>query len=565
MAVSKEIKDKLEKIIPTLNEDEKAQLIQDIKNKDITKWVGISDKMPKGLGTARFFIKNIGSRDPQEQVEILNTKYGNEYDFKLQNGTVLAKNKKDYQYGLLDPSGFDWRDITDVAYDVGSGAIEAGLTGLAAASSGLATMGVGAIPAAAATSGLVSAGSEALRQEVGKLTGFKKDVSGKDIAIAGGSGAIAPLAVKGVQKLSPAIIASITNTNPELVKTYLTQQPALKKMFSQRQPEFASELVEDITKSIRSQKDKLGKQVSNELEKTGKKIDISDARAIIDENIQKLTKEKSYGDVSDDVINEQIENLKEMRNLFGSNVNTRPSAALKAQQLIKDKADYVRTPQSAFATLSPTKDIAQGENAGIARDVYNKLNDIFEETTSGASKTAKDAYKNYLKITKLPSKNLQEPQKLVKAFTDPLDENKRYLSETIDMLDELTPNSNLKQKAINVATESFFKKPKYRSPITASGILGTLKQNIPAAAGGLVGYGVGNMASDDLGSMGKIAPWVGLGLGAATGNVFASPAMTKNYLDAILAYQSSPQFVQQYSPYVASELLESGANNIIRR
>jgi len=108
----------------------------------------------------------------------------------------------------LDPEGFDWQDMTDLIGEI-PGFVGATLGGIAAApaatAAGLASGGPGALAVESAAVGGGSAIGEAVREATGVATGVEPGLSGKQIAIAGGAGAIAPIGAKLVAPITRAI------------------------------------------------------------------------------------------------------------------------------------------------------------------------------------------------------------------------------------------------------------------------------------------------------------------------------------------------------------------------
>lgn len=150
----------------------------------------VINEMPEGL-EGRFVYKNFGA-DPVASFNYLQ-KENPDFELKTdKSGEVLARKRGTKVWGRLDPKGFDWRDITDVAYDVPAAVAQGAVTaasGIAGAPAG----GIGAIPAAMAGSAVSGAGLEALRQAFGRGAGIEDNFSGQDVGIALGAGAVSPL------------------------------------------------------------------------------------------------------------------------------------------------------------------------------------------------------------------------------------------------------------------------------------------------------------------------------------------------------------------------------------
>ena len=98
----------------------------------------ILNEMPEGF-EGRFTAKNFGG-DP---AAIFNYLQKQNPDFELKtdkSGEILARRRGAKDWGRMDPKGFDWRDLTDVAYDVpaavaqGAATAASGVAGAAASS-----------------------------------------------------------------------------------------------------------------------------------------------------------------------------------------------------------------------------------------------------------------------------------------------------------------------------------------------------------------------------------------------------------------------------------------------
>lgn len=149
----------------------------------------VVNEMPEGL-EGRFVYKNFGA-DPVAAFNYLQ-KVNPDFELKKdKDGEVLARKKGTTNWGRLDPKGFDWRDLTDIAYDVPASLAQAAATA-AAGIAGAPAGGIGAIPAAMAGSAASGAALEGLRQGIGSYF-IGDNMSAQDIGIAGAAGAVSPL------------------------------------------------------------------------------------------------------------------------------------------------------------------------------------------------------------------------------------------------------------------------------------------------------------------------------------------------------------------------------------
>lgn len=157
----------------------------------------VLNEMPEGL-SGRFTYKNFGA-NPEASFNFLQKENPGFEMKKDKDGEVLARKRGAKDWGRLDPKGFDWRDLTDVLYDVPAGIAQGtataagGVAGGIAAAPTLVGAPVGAIAGASAAGSSSGVALEGLRQGIGKMMGIDENFSGQDLGIAGASGAVSPL------------------------------------------------------------------------------------------------------------------------------------------------------------------------------------------------------------------------------------------------------------------------------------------------------------------------------------------------------------------------------------
>lgn len=135
----------------------------------------------------RAIIKNF-SQSPKVSQMYLTKKYPNA-DVKLsKDGQIMFKRKNEKEYKVLDPSGFDWQDLTDVGFDVASG-IGEGASTIAGGMLGAGAGPVGAVAGGVAAGGAAAGASEALRQKLGQALGLPQEIDSGDVATSAGFGA----------------------------------------------------------------------------------------------------------------------------------------------------------------------------------------------------------------------------------------------------------------------------------------------------------------------------------------------------------------------------------------
>lgn len=134
--------------------------------------------------TERMAVKNLGT-DPMSSIGYLKSRHPDMEFGQDENGDITARATGEKDWRKLDPSTLEWKDISDVAWDISSGIVQ----GVATAAGGLA----GGLPGAMVAGSGSGAGLEAVRQYLGKLANVNQEMSGGDIGFAAGVGAAAPL------------------------------------------------------------------------------------------------------------------------------------------------------------------------------------------------------------------------------------------------------------------------------------------------------------------------------------------------------------------------------------
>lgn len=268
-----------------------AQLYADFLASKGTKSLQTEDVMHPDISTKdRTIVKAFGN-DVGSSMRYLQRNYPH-LNFRENNGDIQAQTQGE-PWKKLDPSGFDIRDISDLAYDIPAGIAQGVATG-AAGVAGAAGGGVGAIPAAMAGSAASGAGLEAIRQGLGKYFGVNDEVSGKDVAIAGGVGAVSPLlfgtgagakeiAKAGINSatqrglvgrgydatagyLGPKIGAMASNIPEPILETAAKILPKIKQADSS--PEPITQLLEQTSGKVTTGLKKLSEQTGRELDES---------------------------------------------------------------------------------------------------------------------------------------------------------------------------------------------------------------------------------------------------------------------------------------------------------
>lgn len=163
----------------------------------------------------RFLAKNFTADNSEESMAAYLKKVHPDLDIKTgADGKVLIRRPDEKVYKVLDPQhglatlGHPLEllsDLGDSAYDLGSGVVTSAATAAAGLGGGAASGGTLALPAAAGAGMATSGALEGVRQGLGNMLGVADGVSGSELAMAAGTGALSPLlfgtgAAKGAVK-----------------------------------------------------------------------------------------------------------------------------------------------------------------------------------------------------------------------------------------------------------------------------------------------------------------------------------------------------------------------------
>lgn len=553
----------------------------------------VINEMPEGL-EGRFVYKNFGA-DP---VAAFNYLQKENPDFELKtdkSGEVLARKRGTQVWGRLDPKGFDWRDITDVAYDVPAAMAQGAVTaasGIAGAPAG----GIGAIPAAMAGSAASGAGLEAIRQAIGRGAGIEDNFSGQDVGIALGAGAVSPLlfgtgasvaqALKAAGKegakqtakeilatqrgvlgrgydaaagyVGPKLGSLISGENAKVIKKAAEILPEIKA--ADKNPEIRSLPLKEVAQEVPQ---KL-KQVTTE---TGKRLE--DLRSMIDQQpgliltgegaavkgtgtipanefiqpFQDLAEKLSAGGARTEAQLKDIEALKKViesefkglpENLTAAQVDTlRKRFKERAQQY---GLNYGKTGQAVGGTEG-----ASAIDAQIAlafEESRKRMNDSIISRLEAMGPEYADEYAklndqySYLKTV---AKENNSKFRTSKSVADFLGRSTKDDLEAQNLLDiQSITGVNLEDLAARDQALRTFSKP--NTEIRSLGGTTSTSRSIPlAVAGGAAGYYAGQQTG------GEYSPFLMATLGLGLGSKLGSPSALRKYTEA-------NQFLRQTIP-----------------
>lgn len=555
--------------------------------------------------TTRAIYKNFGA-DPEASFQFLQKKQPNLQWKKDKSGEVLAKRPDEDAWRRLDPKGFDLQDITDIGYDVPA-AVAQGAATAAAGLAGAPAGGVGAIPAAMAGSAASGAGLEAIRQAFGAGLGIEGNVSGQDIGIAAGAGAVSPLlfgtgagakeALKASMKegakqsakeilqtqrgllgrgydatagyVGPKLGALVSGENAKVIKKAAEILPEIKA--ADVNPEIRSLPLKEVAQEVPQ---KL-KQVTTE---TGKRLE--DLRGMIDNQpgiiltgegaavkgtgsipanefiqpFQDLAEKLSAGGARTEG---QLKDLEALKKVIESEFKGLPENLTAAQvdtlrKRFKERAqqyglNYGKTGQAVGGTEG-----ASAIDAQIAlafEDSRRKMNEAIIKRLEAMDTGLADEYAqlndqySYLKSVAKENNNKFKTSKSVSDF---LARSTKDDLEAQNLLDiQNITGVNLEDLATRDQALRTFSKPS--TEIRSLGGTTSTSRSIPlAVAGGTAGYYLGQQSG------GEYSPFLAAVLGGGIGSKLGSPAAMRTYMNANQIMRQAPQQVPgyKYLPYL---------------
>lgn len=574
--ITKEQFEQISKTLPSMTNDEKLKFVEKLDKGDIdlTDTLGVSNTTPKGLGVARFVVKNFAN-DTEQAVEYLKNNYP-DYQFKLsepekegEQKEILVKEPNSVQFTRLDPKGFDLRDITDEAYGVISGAVPLATKALGVAGSPV-TLGA-SIPASMAAGAAEQAGLETLRQSIGKAIGVSKEYDPSQIALAGGIGATVPIGTRGsawVTKKSAPIMRKLVGYGGGIRKEVTEKLEEKLPMFNKWRTEggVAKSAEDLVTKADQAIKDKEQELAQKMITGMGNKpLSVSNSIKTIDDELARLQKGAQTSDKID-----MVNSLNELKQyLFGVptegvdaagkkvvNYNFitefEPEDIIMKRRELADIRDFGAN-SNLGSSLAQKGSTFKKQAQHIAGKVYKALNQDIDTQVEG-NETARMAFKELKDTVEPVSKKLNEGRKLyttgatVETSTTP---GATIDKDVIRQIDKAIPEAGLKDAMLTAETyERAGKGGLFPEEIfSASGIKQMGLQLPGIIIPGAIGAGAASMAG---------LPWyVGALGGAVAGAPMVSPSGQR------LAASVSRN-IQKINPWVARPMLERTAASAIR-
>lgn len=534
MALTPQEQAELDKLELESLENEKAQL--EAQNKYDSPV--IQEQHPDiGWGT-RALVKNLS------QSEDVTRKYleGKGFQTNIIDGQVVVKKPGETKYKVIDPSGIDPQDITDVGYDIGSGVVTGAAT-TAGAVAGAPTV-VGAMPAAMAAGGATSAGLEALRQKLGAWAGLPQEVSGTDVAVAGTVGAVAPkvfgagtskgLIQEGYEATKsalPKVGQYISNVPAKATEIYAKNPKAIEMMKPEgATSELANATYDKLKSSLQAVKQNVGESLGQEIDTAQKPVNIAKVRSHLDSFITKLetgptsknpqvqAQIEQFKTARDNVFKTVSESVDEAGNPVKNMVDLPPEIeakhAFELQDLLKDTAEF-RSPGGGL-TSRFGKDMTSQEKqfAEAANKAYSELNNELNSATSGASQKLKNQYRAYSELQKQLGTRFKDPTATEKTLSNLYNPSNKMIKEGLDELKTLSGGKvDVTREAEQMFASKFYANPSMM-PVSGSGVTSTSRSVPLGALGGYAGY--------------KMAGAPGAMAGLAAGGYLGSPSAMKN-------------------------------------
>lgn len=537
----------------------------------------IQEQAPFIGAKERLVAKNL-AKDTASQVAYLKSQFPDK-DFAIINDQVVAKEKTDQNWKVLDPNtGFFskdfFSDVGDVAYDVGAGAAQNAIVLPATAAAALATGGWAALPTAVGLSGTLGAANEAMRQKLGQALGIPQEVSTEDVLTSGAISAVVPalagvgnLAKTGVAKnitdpktlqmlakqgsgvlgrISGAMGKGISSVPKEAIEAYQRYgDVALDAERGGGILQYLKPEQENILKATQQNKSAIGQAKQSLLDQAGG-VNISSIKKSILDRIEQL--KNTPKELFDTDVKNQIDALEaEYVKRFGMPEGKILGDFIPASKLFEKSK--LASEQAEYA--SKTLDYNKFRDTELPRSFKSQASDILKQAAPGVEELDKK-YVKALDLANYSKKFAGTPKNLFESLIG-MDTNskKEFKEVVVPQLKELGLNP---EKIQDVATAyKYFAKPS-SMPISTGGATSTsftLNAGELGRGGGKI---LANAADPNNFNLQNI---VG-SLGAIASNYAVSPAYTRKVLDAQKYLQKTPAWADaltnplNWNPYLSS-------------
>lgn len=514
----------------------------------------------------RLIVKNFGN-DIGSSIEYLQKKHP-KMEIKQRDGEIVGRKTGEGEFRKLDPDdglfgsianvftnpGEAAMDVGDLGYDVASG------IGVTAATAGAGILGagaggVGAIPAAMAGGAASSAGAEGLRQWLGQKLGVNKDVSGSDIALAGGFGAAAPLlfgtgasaaqgakaalrsggdltadqimaAQRGLIGRSAAKVGELVSGVPEkAIKTAAQNMDEVTGIGSKL--DYTTDLKNRTIQTLSDKTDEVGQAIETTVDMAQSPVALNPAKAVFDERIAKAQEQLSRN--PSPVFQSKVDSLIEARNsIFPEGDTADARSAWDVMQSLKELGEVAKKKPSGLESRhSVSMSLSDKQLAGTATEAYKTLQGQIDTALKTDGLPPLDGlnreYGQLAKDKKFLSEYFKKDENIYTKLTGLGSGKKQPYLERIQKIDA-RHGTSIAKEADKLTANSYFGKPNWMS-IGQNGSTSTSRTVPLSLAGGALGYYAG--AQSNLGQGGA---GVGAGIGGAAGALLGGPRALKMYL-----------------------------------
>lgn len=355
-----------------------------------------------------------------------------------------------------------------------------------------------------------------------------------------------PAAGEGLKLIKPAIKAGakkaavgLSGLPKEVIETYMTKAPEVNKMIAEGIDGLPKKVHQSVKETVRGVTDKKGMEISDAIKNAGGSIDISVVRSPIDEAIKKA--KEVYKAYPSSVNKESFETLIQIRDqYFPKGVKqVSPEIAFDLQQKIKPLMRLSDKDQITGKLSGLPKDKQQIVKS--ANDIYATLNEQFENVTGGISKDLKGSYKKYMELQDDMDRIIGDPEKTYRTLRTSNNQAKGNIKSKLKEIDTEF-GTDLSNQADLMQTYSYLENPSI-TPLSSQGATSTSKSLTAKGIGGAIGAGLGSAFGAPV--------WGGIA-GAAVGDVLASPASIKRYMDLVNSYRALKSKIPFSTPNIPS-------------
>lgn len=535
--------------------------------------------------------------DPEAGFNYLQKQYP-QLNFKKDNkGEILAKRPEELTWKKLDPEGFDFQDITDVAWDIPAGFVESAATalgGLAGGAAGLPLGGIGAVPGAlagGATAGAATgAGLETARQGIGKMLGVAEEFDPTQIGTSAAFGAVSPLlfgtggvakaglktagkelteemakqvqkSQRGIigagfdfakQKVAPFLGETLSGVDRDVLRWASEPQNLAKIKEAEQGLESVTifdDLAEQFIDAAETNRKTVGEKLGQELSKA-KDVKVNTSKAL--DEMQGLVKkyEERAANLGTPAAQADFEFVKQTLDEYISpNVLKGELDAGTAFNLVDSLNDItnIRKSSGAGVDLRATKlSTVEKDLERTARKAANDLNNRVVKAAEGAGGKIgqyKQEYARTIDDAKLVNKMFKDPEAAERSLKGLVTSGGVSKRKSVAALSKRLgiPIDDAAKEAVAISTLA------KGSPlaISSKGAVSTAKSLTAAGLGSTAGYLLGNEYGGGYGG-GLAGGFIGGGLGAIMGG----PTAMKQYMRMNAAANRAGRAIQQATPAI---------------